>query len=95
MYYFILWRGIRISRAIAPSKVDEFQLTVQRVAQAGLYDLLESSALGDVRNEHTRVSSTPTIPQLVPHDPRAIDFRNSLRTWYVDGNFPPGLPTDS
>ena len=61
----------------------ELQVTFTRVLKAGLADLPE-----DGYDEETTKAARPGSPaedivQLEKDDHRAVDFRNSLRTWYV------------
>ncbi|KAJ7068340.1 hypothetical protein C8F01DRAFT_605353 [Mycena amicta] len=55
----------------------QLQIAYTRVLKAGLANLPE-----DGSEAHRPGSPTQTITQLKPDDPRSIDFRNMLRTWF-------------
>ena len=65
-----------------PRDPDEIQVAYLRLLKAGLAHLPEDG--GDVETLLADRPANPpeTILQLECHDPRAIDFRHSLRTWF-------------
>lgn len=79
-----LYLGQRISR-ISPSgqgDISEIQKAFKRLLKTGLAALPVDG--GDEESMHTLRPGSPdeTISQLEHDDPRAMDFRNCLRTWF-------------
>ena len=63
---------------------DELDLAYTRMLKTGLADLLDDG--GDIETLVTKRPGSPaeTIEQLDQQDPRAIDFRNSIRPWFCN-----------
>ena len=85
MYHYNLASFISGPSPNGPGNLHELRKAFHRVLQAGLASLPEDGY--DV-DEETLDVDRPASPQealtvLEFHDPRAIDFRNTLRTWYV------------
>ncbi|KAK2466270.1 hypothetical protein APHAL10511_001912 [Amanita phalloides] len=82
IYYYRL--ALRISRLRPSDQGDvlEIQTAFRRLLKSGLAGLPTDG--GDEESLHTIRPGSPneTITQLERDDPRAIDFRNSLRTWF-------------
>jgi hypothetical protein len=62
-----------------PGELLEIQAAYRRLLKAGLSGLPEN---GDDEESDRPGSPEETIIQLERDDPRAVDFRNSLRTWF-------------
>ncbi|KAI0310804.1 hypothetical protein OF83DRAFT_1153676 [Amylostereum chailletii] len=77
VYYYNLARFVSGPWPIPSGDIDELRTTFRRVLQAGLADIPED---GDITSRPG--SPAEAIEQLEAHDHRAIDFRNSLRTWF-------------
>ncbi|KAF9485285.1 hypothetical protein BDN70DRAFT_871298 [Pholiota conissans] len=74
----------RVSATIPPTSGDpeDIQIAYMRLLKAGLANL--PSDRGDIETIVVDRPGSPaeTIVQLDRHDPRAIEFRHSLRTWF-------------
>lgn len=68
--------------SISPRHPDELQVAFTRMLKTGLANLPEDG--GDIETLDTVRPGSPAeaVEQLARHDPRAIDFRNSVRTWF-------------
>lgn len=82
VYHFQLARQISFPTTMAPGDLAEIRDAYIRILKTGLAALPEGG--GD---EESLVVSRPGSPeepitQLEQHDPRAVDFRNSLRNWF-------------
>lgn len=68
--------------AYGPGDPNEIQVAYLRLLKAGLAHLPEDG--GDIETLLVDRPGSPaeTILQLECHDPRAIDFRHTLRTWF-------------
>lgn len=73
--------AIRISAPspVPPGELLEIQAAFRRLLRTGLANLPEN---GDDRESERLGSPGEKIIQLERDDPRAVDFRNSLRTWF-------------
>ncbi|KAL5508303.1 hypothetical protein ACEPAH_5922 [Sanghuangporus vaninii] len=82
IYYSYLSRKISGTSPISASDVGELQLAFRRVLQSGLIPLPEDG--GDEEYYSTDRPSSPdaVIEGLERDDPRAIDYRDRLRTWF-------------
>ncbi|KAJ8086715.1 hypothetical protein PM082_005538 [Marasmius tenuissimus] len=65
-----------------PGKLVELQIAFTRVLKAGLAQLPEEGFDEETTDCPRPGSPAEEIVQLESHDPRAIDFRNTLRTWF-------------
>ena len=65
-----------------PGDPDEIQVAYIRLLKAGLTDLPEDEGAIETLLVDRPASPAETILQLEWHDPRAIDFRHTLRTWF-------------
>jgi hypothetical protein len=65
----------------SPGSIVELQAAFKRVLRSGLANLSELRF--DEETSDRPSSSAKDIEQLRFNDPRAIDFRNYLRTWSV------------
>jgi len=84
VYHYVLVRRVSGPPPTIPAHPDEIQLAYRRLLKTGLAQL---PADGD--DEETLPSDRPGSPaeaitQLERHDPRAIDFRHCLRTWFLN-----------
>jgi len=82
IYYSYLAHRVSGPGPIGPQNPDELQVAYTRLLKTGLANLSE-----DGRDSESFITPRPgspdeTIEQLERHDPRAIDFRNSIRTWF-------------
>ncbi|TFK43461.1 hypothetical protein BDQ12DRAFT_702584 [Crucibulum laeve] len=82
VYHFHLSRYVAGPSPYGPGNLLEIQAAYTRLLKAGLANLPE-----DGGDEESLVAERPgspaeTIVQLERNDPRAVDFRNSLRTWF-------------
>jgi hypothetical protein len=67
---------------VAPGITAELQDAYARILKAGLGRTTEESS-GEEDGDVERPGSSDEIKQLAPDDPRAIDFRNAFRNWYI------------
>ncbi|KAE9410640.1 hypothetical protein BT96DRAFT_953179 [Gymnopus androsaceus JB14] len=65
--------------------ISEIQLAFERILKAGLANLPPDGYDEETLDEPRPGSPAEAIVQLEPNDPRAIDFRNTLRTWFGRG----------
>ncbi|KAF9268049.1 hypothetical protein L218DRAFT_918278 [Marasmius fiardii PR-910] len=65
-----------------PGKLSELQIAFTRVLKAGLAQLPEEGFDEETTDCPRPGSPAEEIVQLEPNDGRAIDFRNTLRTWF-------------
>jgi len=65
-----------------PPKIDDLQASFERVLKSGLANLSEDTFDELDLNQNRPGSPAEVIEQLQFNDPRAIDFRNYLRTWF-------------
>ncbi|KAL0576920.1 hypothetical protein V5O48_005066 [Marasmius crinis-equi] len=82
VYHAILSYRVSEPCTQPPGKLNELQIAFARVLKAGLAQLPEEGF-----DEETTACPRPGSPaeeivQLEAHDPRAIDFRDTLRTWF-------------
>ena len=81
IYYIYLAHHVSASSPRGPGNPEEIQLAYIRLLKAGLAGLPDSD---DIETLITGRAKGPaeSITQLDRHDPRAIDFRHCLRTWF-------------
>jgi hypothetical protein len=77
-----LARQISPPTTAGPGDALEIKTAYVRLLKAGLADLPEDGGDEESLNVSRPGSPEETIVQLERHDPRAIDFRNSLRNWF-------------
>ena len=77
IYYLYLARLVARPSPIAVRDFDELRVAFARMLKAGLANPPENEAV-------TKRPGSPAeaIEHLERHDPRAIDFRNTIRTWF-------------
>lgn len=82
IYHYYLARQVSGPSPIQPCDPQEIQVAYMRLLKAGLANLPHDG--GDIETLLVNRPGSPaeTITQLERHDPRAIDFRHSLRTWF-------------
>jgi hypothetical protein len=82
VYYLYLAQLVARPSPIAVRDFDELHVAFTRMLKAGLADWPENG--GDIETLITKRPGSPaeTIQHLEQHDQRAIDFRNSIRTWF-------------
>ncbi|PPQ94006.1 hypothetical protein CVT25_009854 [Psilocybe cyanescens] len=82
LYHYHLARCVSGPSPYGPGDPDEIQVAYIRLLKAGLAGLPEDG--GDIETLLIKRPGSPaeTITQLERHDPRAIDFRHCLRTWF-------------
>jgi len=68
--------------ANSPGNIIELQSAFKRVLQAGLANLPEDGFDEESLDVDRPGSPAETIELLHPSDPRAVDFRTNLRTWF-------------
>ncbi|PPQ98493.1 hypothetical protein CVT24_003984 [Panaeolus cyanescens] len=83
VYHFYLARRVSGPCPHGPGEPSEIRIAYQRLLKTGLADLHPDG--GDIETLVTERPGSPaeTITQLERHDPRAIDFRHCLRTWFL------------
>ncbi|KAI0053581.1 hypothetical protein FA95DRAFT_1552065 [Auriscalpium vulgare] len=82
VYHYNIARFVSRPSPIGPGDVVELQAAFKRVLQAGLANLPEQGFDEEVLDVDRPGSPAENIEKLDANDPRAIDFRNSLRTWF-------------
>ncbi|KDQ56378.1 hypothetical protein JAAARDRAFT_36545 [Jaapia argillacea MUCL 33604] len=65
-----------------PGNLLEIQAAFSRILQCGLASLPEDGFDEETLDDERPGSPAEHLTQLEPSDPRAIDFRNSLRAWF-------------
>ena len=80
MYHYHLAKCIRAPSSASHSDFNELQAAFRRVLQSGLAELPEYGY--DEEDVGRPGSPEEDIIALERHDPRAVDFRNYLRTWF-------------
>ncbi|KAF8812512.1 hypothetical protein BYT27DRAFT_7182955 [Phlegmacium glaucopus] len=82
IYYLYLAHHVSGPSPCGPGNPEEIQVAYMRLLKAGLADLSQDG--GNVETLITNKPGSPaeSINQLDRHDPRAIDFRHCLRTWF-------------
>ncbi|KAI0940003.1 hypothetical protein AcV5_001226 [Taiwanofungus camphoratus] len=83
VYHYNLARFIAGPHSLPPSNLIELQAAFKRVLQAGLANLPEEGFDEESLDVDRPGSPDETITTLQYDDPRAVDFRNYLRTWYA------------
>ncbi|KAF9464478.1 hypothetical protein BDZ94DRAFT_1216623 [Collybia nuda] len=79
VYHYHLSQHVSGPTPHGPGELIEIQAAYSRLLKAGLASLPEA---GDDEESDRPGSPEEVITQLDHDDPRAIDFRNSLRTWF-------------
>lgn len=79
IYHYNLAIRISAPSPVPPGELLEIQAAFRRLLRTGLANLPEN---GDDRESERLGSPGEKIIQLERDDPRAVDFRNSLRTWF-------------
>ncbi|VDC07292.1 unnamed protein product [Peniophora sp. CBMAI 1063] len=82
VHYFLLARFVSGPCPIPAGEMRELQITFTRVLKAGLADLPEEGFDEESTKAARPGSPAEEIVQLGRDDRRAVDFRNSLRTWF-------------
>ena len=82
VYYAIRCRFISGYCPIQPGDANELRVTFSRVLKAGLESSPRDGSIAETGNTEQTIPAS-AIPQLEWDDPRAVDFRDSLRTWYA------------
>lgn len=80
-YHFNLARHVAGLSPLPPGNLVELQAALKRVLQAGLANLPENGYDEESLDVDRPGSPAEAIIVLEYDDPRAVDFRNSLRTW--------------
>ncbi|KIP10713.1 hypothetical protein PHLGIDRAFT_65260 [Phlebiopsis gigantea 11061_1 CR5-6] len=80
VYHYHLAKCIRAPSSASHSDFNELQAAFRRVLQSGLAELPEYGY--DEEDVGRPGSPEEDIIALERHDPRAVDFRNYLRTWF-------------
>ncbi|KAF8663421.1 hypothetical protein AX16_000992 [Volvariella volvacea WC 439] len=83
VHHFRLAKHVSGPSPVGRGKLHEIQTAYNRVLKAGLSDLTEGAP--DEESLDTSRPGSPAEPiiQLQRDDPRAIDFRHCLRTWFL------------
>lgn len=84
VFHFVLTRQVSWPAPSSPANMQDLQDAFKRVLQSGLASLPEDG--GDVESAGPDRPGSPAeiIEKLAIDDPRAIDYRHRLRTWYVE-----------
>ncbi|KAK7060561.1 hypothetical protein VNI00_001327 [Paramarasmius palmivorus] len=82
VYHYNLVRQVAKPCIHPAGKLSDLQVAFSRVLKSGLADLPEDGFDEETTDEPRPGSPAEEIVQLEPDDPRAIDFRNALRTWF-------------
>lgn len=87
IYHIYLARQVSRPAPYGPGDPEEIQVAYTRLLKAGLANLPPDG--GDLETLFIERPGSPveSIVQLERHDPRAIDFRHSLRTWFCKAPF--------
>ncbi|KAF9534250.1 hypothetical protein CPB83DRAFT_902204 [Crepidotus variabilis] len=82
IYHYFLARRVSRPTPLGPGHPDEIQVAYIRLLKTGMANLPEDG--GDIETLEIARPGSPaeTITQLERDDPRAVDFRNSIRTWF-------------
>lgn len=95
MYHYNLASLISGPSPNGPGNLHELRKAFHRVLQAGLASLPEQGYDEETLDVDRPGSPEETLTNLDFEDPRAVDFRNYLRTWYVSRHTFVGLPDDT
>ncbi|PCH41076.1 hypothetical protein WOLCODRAFT_137175 [Wolfiporia cocos MD-104 SS10] len=82
VHHYSLARFIRGPHSLPPNKLVELQQAFNRVLKSGLADLSEDGYDEESLDDERPGSPAEEITTLRYDDPRAVDFRNNLRTWF-------------
>jgi len=82
IYHWHLAQKVQKPWSYGPGNVPELQIAFTRVLKAGLANLPEDGFDEESLDSERPGSPAEAIIQLEHDDPRAIDFRNVLRTWF-------------
>ena len=83
IYHYILYKFVNGACPIPPGKPEDLILAFKRITQTGLSDLPEDGNDEETLDVSRPGSPSETIERLSPTDPRAVDFQNQFRNWYV------------
>lgn len=81
VYHYNLATFIGRPHSLPPNKLSDLQKVFTRVLQSGLADLPEDGFDEETLDSERPGSPAEQIITLQRDDPRAVDFRNYLRTW--------------
>lgn len=81
VYHYNLATFIGGPHLLPPNKLSELQKAFTRVLQSGLADLPEDGFDEETLDSERPGSPAEQVITLQRDDPRAVDFRNYLRTW--------------
>ncbi|PFH52793.1 hypothetical protein AMATHDRAFT_1836 [Amanita thiersii Skay4041] len=82
IYCYCLTSRISNPNSFSHSDLLEIQIAFKRLLKTGLASLPDDGGDEESLDILRPASPDESITQLEPNDPRAIDFRNSLRTWF-------------
>jgi pimeloyl-ACP methyl ester carboxylesterase len=82
VYHFHLAQQLSGPSNIGAGNVPEIQLAFHRILKTGLASLPPNGYDEETLDQERPGSPAEVIVQLEHDDPRAIDFRNALRTWF-------------
>uniref|UniRef100_A0A0W0FJY6 AB hydrolase-1 domain-containing protein n=1 Tax=Moniliophthora roreri TaxID=221103 RepID=A0A0W0FJY6_MONRR len=82
VYHYHLVKKVSGPCIHPPGKLPDLQVAFTRVLKAGLASLSPDEYDEESTDAPRPGSPEEEIVQLEPDDPRAVDFRNSLRTWF-------------
>jgi len=82
IHHYNLAKYISGPSPLPPGNTVELQAAFERVLKSGLADLSEDGFDEESLHEDRAGSPAEEIEQLQFTDPRAVDFRNYLRTWF-------------
>ncbi len=83
VYYYFLTHQVSWSSPGAPANIMDLHVAFKRVLKTGLAALPEEGGDEESLASDRPGSPSETIEKLAVDDPRAIDYRNHVRTWYV------------
>lgn len=87
IYHIYLARQVSRPAPYGPGDPEEIQVAYTRLLKAGLANLPPDGGDLETLFIEWRGSPVESIVQLERHDPRAINFRHSLRTWFCKAPF--------
>ncbi|KAJ3882897.1 hypothetical protein F5051DRAFT_343702 [Lentinula edodes] len=82
IYHFHLTRRLSVPSDNGHGSIPEIQIAFERILKAGLANLPSNGYDEETLDEERPGSPEEDIVQLEQDDHRAIDFRNTLRTWF-------------
>jgi hypothetical protein len=82
IYHYSLTKRVSGPSPYSARNIEELQTAFKRVLRAGLYDYSEDDISKETSDITRPGGHAETIEKLEYDNPRAVDFRNMLRTWF-------------